>query len=262
MNQYKDLNPEIEYFVYSKRDTNWKLDDLMRIHSFLFILDGEARYEIEGKQYRVGKDNLIYIKPNTYRKATTERMNLVSIDFSLPDYCQLDLPVVLNICDITKYLPLFQELNNEWLKQGEAYQLKCKGLLLQILHLLFNEDGDRPKHRVVDDIKNYIIKNYASAISVNDIADVMGINSVYCGALFKKHEKCTINRYINHIRINHAASLIKTTNLNISEIAYLVGFNDIYYFSKTFKRLKGLSPSVFKNCSYMNDVFQSVDKAE
>jgi len=246
MNRYQNLDPQIDYFVYSERDANWTLDDRMMIHSFVFVLDGGAEYEIAGQIYKAGKNDLIYVRPGTCRKARTERMNFVAIDFYLKDNQELDLPSLLHICDITKYIYYFQELNNEWLKQGLEYQLKCKGLLILILHMLFTEVDERPRNKTVEDIKDYIIKNYLAPVSVEEIAQAMRISTVYCGALFKKYEKCTIKHYINQIRINQAISLIETSNMNISEIAYQTGFNDIYYFSKTFKRMVGLPPSDLK----------------
>lgn len=261
MDDYRNLDPQIDYFVYSERDTNWRLDDCMRKHSFVFVLDGAAEYELEGKIYRVRKNDLIYIKPNTHRKAKTEYMNFVAIDFCLKGNQELNLPILFHIFDITKYIYYFQELNSEWLKKGLEYRLKCKGLFILILHMLFTEVDEKPKNRTVEDIKNYIIKNYLSAVSVNEIAAKMGISAVYCGALFKKYEKCTISHYINQIRIHQAINLMETSNMNISEIAYQTGFNDIYYFSKIFKKTVGIPPSDFKKkaCVKVHETFKQRD---
>ena len=253
MNKYQDLNPQLNYFVYSERNINWSLHHLMEGHSFTFVLDGSAEYEIEGKIYQLEKNDLLYVRPDTLRKGKTRHMKVVAIDFTLSGVRDLNLPRVLHIYDITKYIPYFQEINTEWLKQGTEYRLKCKGLLILILHMLFTEMDNQPKNRTVEEIKNYIIKNYLSPISVNEIAEMQGISAVYCGAIFKKYEKCTINHYINQIRIHCAISLMETSTLNISEIAFQTGFNDIYYFSRTFKRIVGVPPSDFRKRSGIKD---------
>lgn len=55
----------------------------------------------------------------------------------------------------------------------------------------------------------------------------------------------TPNSFIRNIRLKKGMELLKTTDLNVSEVAYSVGFNDPNYFSKTFHKLFGKSPKVF-----------------
>jgi YesN/AraC family two-component response regulator len=54
------------------------------------------------------------------------------------------------------------------------------------------------------------------------------------------------NEYVRIIRLKKAAELLKTTGLNVSEVAYKVGFNDPFYFSKCFKEQFSISPVQFK----------------
>lgn len=130
--------------------------------------------------------------------------------------------------------------------RGFEYKLECKALTLLILQKLLQEENNKPINPKIAQIKNYIVKNYHNPITVADISEQLQMNPVYCGALFKKYLNCSIPYYINRIRIQQAITLMENTNLSISEIAYRVGFNDIYYFSKTFKKHKNLSPSDYK----------------
>jgi len=98
----------------------------------------------------------------------------------------------------------------------------------------------------IDIVKNYISNNYYKKLKIQDIADILNLSPVYTGALFKKYTGMSINEYINHIRINQAVSIMSSTNCTISETAYMCGFEDIFYFSRVFKKIKGVSPSVFK----------------
>ncbi len=59
-------------------------------------------------------------------------------------------------------------------------------------------------------------------------------------------------KYLNMMRINKAKELIEVTPLKFSEIAYLVGINDPYYFSKLFKKYTGLTPTQYTNRAKAN----------
>jgi len=94
-------------------------------------------------------------------------------------------------------------------------------------------------------VYNYILENYQQKISLEEAADLVAMTkSSFCRFL-KKHTKKTFSEIVNSIRINHACDLIINTNKNISTIGYEIGFNDISYFSRTFKNLTGQNPKVF-----------------
>ena len=246
MNKYHNLDPNLLYFVYTKRDTTWELNDWMASHAFTFILEGSVDYEIEGKKYTFGKNDLIYTCPGTFRKAKTKQMKVVAFDIDIPGVDDIGLPMSLHISDMTKYLPYFQSISDEWLKKGFEYRFKCKGLLIIILHMLFSEAHEQPRNKLVEDMKSYIVENYARPLSVNEIANFVGISTVYCGAIFNKYEGCTINFYINKIRINQAINYLENANMNITEIAHRTGFNDVYYFSRIFKKIAGVPPTYYR----------------
>jgi len=64
--------------------------------------------------------------------------------------------------------------------------------------------------------------------------------------VFKRHLKQSPISYLIGLRIERARNLLKTTDLSMSEVAALVGFNDISNFSRMFKELNGVSPSRFR----------------
>ena len=56
----------------------------------------------------------------------------------------------------------------------------------------------------------------------------------------------TVTEYIRHIRLESARDLLKTTDLNISQIVYTIGFSSRSYFSKIFREKYGITPNEFK----------------
>ena len=97
---------------------------------------------------------------------------------------------------------------------------------------------------VIDAIK-YIQFNYSSDISVDDIASAVGISRSHLYRVFISNLNQSPIDYLTEYRINEACSLIKNTNLSISEIAVSVGFFDQFYFSRVFKKIKKIPPSKY-----------------
>lgn len=96
--------------------------------------------------------------------------------------------------------------------------------------------------------RNFIIKNYTDKdLSNEDIANALKISRSVLYAKVKSIYGTTPNEIIKNLRISQAHKMIKENfNLNISEIAYTVGFNDSKYFSKLFKQTYGITPNEFR----------------
>jgi YesN/AraC family two-component response regulator len=96
-------------------------------------------------------------------------------------------------------------------------------------------------------IINYLNINYSKKISSSDIEKNFESNYDYLNRIFQKITGHTIFNYLNIVRITSAKELIITTPLKFSEIAYLVGIDDQYYFSKLFKKIVGITPTQYFN---------------
>lgn len=96
-------------------------------------------------------------------------------------------------------------------------------------------------------IMNYINSNYSNKISSADIQMIFESNYDYLNRMFQKTTGYTIFGYLNMIRITKAKELITSTSLKFSEIAYLVGIDDQYYFSRLFKKTTGMTPTQYYN---------------
>lgn len=246
MGIYDNLNVDIFYFVHNIRDTNWMLNDKIHYYDLTFFLDGQAEYIINDKIYNVSKGDVMLIKPNSIRYARTTRMHIACIDF-FTNGVDINLPPIFHIDNLAPYVELLNQFNNEWLKQHGEYKLKCKSIFYTILANLTSDQCSSRNNPIIENIKQYITDNYNKNISLNDISNHIKLNPVYCGALFKKEENCTISQYLNRIRVNAATTLLKNSHLSVGDVAFEVGFNDIYYFSKIFKKITGVCPSSFKH---------------
>jgi len=91
----------------------------------------------------------------------------------------------------------------------------------------------------------YIQYNYANNIDVSEIADHVGLSRSHLYRIFVKHLSLSPNEYLTQYRINQACTLLRTSGLSVGEIAGSVGFDDQLYFSRVFKKVKGVPPSQY-----------------
>jgi len=83
--------------------------------------------------------------------------------------------------------------------------------------------------------------------SVEDLADKLGVSRVQLYRKVKAIIGINISDHINNVKLEKAAELLKSNNMNISEIAYALGFSSPNYFSTAFKNKFGISPKEYKS---------------
>lgn len=92
----------------------------------------------------------------------------------------------------------------------------------------------------------YIKENYNKKISLSDMAKSVNMSTKYFNNFFKKSTNLTPFEFLMQYRIEQACIQLMQTDINVTDIAYNVGFNDLSYFINIFKRYKGTSPLKFK----------------
>ncbi len=130
------------------------------------------------------------------------------------------------------------------LKPNESFsnQLLLDQLVKELLIHLSNENHPKQNHKLTG-IMEYIEQNYFNPLSLSSISEKFSFSESYVARLFKKELNCKPSEYINNVRISVAIELLLTTEISVTEISDKVGYSDVYYFSKTFKRIVGCSPS-------------------
>ncbi len=96
-------------------------------------------------------------------------------------------------------------------------------------------------------ILSYIEGNYASHLTLQDLARQFGVNYSYLSQLFKKATNQTFEKHLAHIRLTHARRLLSDTHMPIADIAEQVGFRDYHYFCTAFKRSCSMTPSQYRD---------------
>lgn len=119
--------------------------------------------------------------------------------------------------------------------------------LLSILIEQYRSFFGCKRHWLIDKIIDYINENYASSLTMRDVAETFYLNPSYFCKLFKEETNITFTNYLMSIRVEKAKVLMKDSSLKIYDIASAVGYTNVQYFSTVFKEIEGITPSQFRS---------------
>lgn len=121
------------------------------------------------------------------------------------------------------------------------------GASFQTVYNDVNEDKSKEiQNQIILKAVQYINQNYQSDISLTEMAERYYMNPSYFGRLFKMHVKESFIDYLIKIRMQKAADLLENTNMKISDVAKTVGYPDLNYFIRLFKRRMGETPGEYR----------------
>lgn len=110
-----------------------------------------------------------------------------------------------------------------------------------------NEEKDEiAENQLVKRAEDYILEHYMEPVTLNEVAEKLGVSKGYVSTLFTQNRKCGFVDYLNYVRVERACSYLEQNYFKIYEIAYKVGFQDEKYFAKVFKKIKSMSPKEYR----------------
>ncbi|SDB29178.1 response regulator [Eubacterium oxidoreducens] len=110
-----------------------------------------------------------------------------------------------------------------------------------------NSNQTMTSNKIIADALAYMEENYKENLSLQNVADAIGISKNYLSNLFKKELDITFVNYLTGLRIERAKELLKEGSLKMYEVAEAVGYNDYAYFSQIFKKHTGVTLSAFRS---------------
>ncbi|WP_024347976.1 response regulator [Lacrimispora indolis] len=138
----------------------------------------------------------------------------------------------------------FSEMYEHCINLDQAFELLEETIIRTLLKVL-----NHLKSREIKPVayaKHYIEKNKGIDIKLEELAKNAGFSYSYFSYLFKKETGKTLTEYIQMVRIETAKKLLVEKERNVSEIAELVGYSDIKFFTKQFKKTLGVSPNEYR----------------
>lgn len=155
--------------------------------------------------------------------------------------------------DLMPYEQLLEELYEIASAQDYVRDMRIFEKLASLLTLLMEESWNPEnsrrtslKRQNLQNVKEYLDRHYMEKLQLDRLAEQFYINKFYLTRIFKEQFGVSINSYLLQIRITHAKQLLRFTDRTIEAIGRECGIEDANYFSRTFKKVEGISPGEFR----------------
>lgn len=244
-------------YVTPKRRTNdvsrGRLD-----YYLLYVTDGGLEIFTDGEPIIVGVNSLVVFPPRKgYKHRTIVDNGPLSyfwvhftgsqVEKILSD-CGIKLfPEINQASAINSIFSRFQKLFEGFAKKDRFRDLDLSALLSRLLV----EAGRAIESRYTDNISlaksiRYINEFYNTQIKISQLAKIENVCMTTYNLHFKKQLGITPTQYITKLRIDSAVELLESSDQTVQEISELCGFTDANFFTRTFKKVKGVSPTAYR----------------
>ncbi len=129
-------------------------------------------------------------------------------------------------------------------EQNNFHAILMQALYLSLQNMdIQSTDQTSFQQQIAGQVKYHIDNHFTSDISVEDLARMFHYSPCHLNLLFRRQTGIPIHRYLLEKRLEKAELLLKTTNMEVKQAAYAVGFKDPLYFSRIFRRYRAIPPS-------------------
>lgn len=241
---YEDCKPSHSYGPTAR--------DYYLVH---FIFSGKGTLEIYGKTHELSAGQGFFIPlgtPTTYTADEKDPWFYGWVGFS-GEHSNQQIALrglsndkfIFNFTDCDQVLESLKRLVASYGKEGNGFSAISK--LFELFSFINPEhDSSLLQSGVINEVILDIEKNYAKDVSVEDLSKKYNISRSQLFRLFKTKLDISPQQYIKHYRINHAADLLRRTELTIGQVMEQSGFSNISNFSRQFKSVYGRSPKDFR----------------
>lgn len=252
-------------------------------HNYLevnYILSGEVKEIIDGKEVYLEKGEVVFLNKNSNHEIFPCEENDILINFIiLPEFFDILFPFMDKDGLIKRFLTDLLSNNNEnnsiifhsanclqvqniimnilacFEEKDDYFENVLQQYFLLLIYELANhvENAEETKQSNYESVLlvktyNYIESNYASA-SLFDLSEMLGESYDYISKKIKKISGKTFKNLVEEQRIKVAKTLLKNTKINIDDIAYHIGYNNLTFFYKLFRNNVGMTPLEYRNSS-------------
>lgn len=265
-NSYKATEKElVSLSVYNvgfqKCDSLYQWGPGVRDHYLIhYIISGKGTYTVNGHTYelKAGDSFLVYPNSEVIYCADQEEpweytwvgftgsdasMILQATDFSKKKPCIINTP---SGEDIKRQLLHIYDARGNSFEHAVEMTGRLYTALALFMHSATHSSSQNTSQTYVQKGIEYITANYSYPITVEDIADYVGLSRSQLFRSFQNVLEVSPKEYLTDFRIKQACYLLENTNLSITAIANSIGFDNSLYFSKSFHKNKGMSPKEYR----------------
>ena len=224
-------------------------------YMLLYIYKGCGNFLLNGQWQTIPAGNIVLYSPSEPQIFTYYAKDVPQVywmHFTGTEISSLLETYQIKNCYIGENKPLkklFDEIILELQLQKPLFQDVTTGLfrkMLPFIHRLYlSQFSSHENNDLIDQLIVKLNHEYMESWNISAMASFCNLSDDYFSHQFKKLTGYAPMQYLNNLRIEEAKTLLLTENLNISEVAALVGYKDPMYFSRAFKKATGTSPKMF-----------------
>lgn len=248
------------YITYTKYENDWP--SFLHTHPFteLFLVTGGVGdFYVENNIYPLKKGDFILVNPNTtHTEKSDEKKPLeyiaVAVDnfsLTLNDSNHFIFNCINKYADIIRYMDsMLAEQQGDKLYSNRICQNILEIILIEILRITKLNVDTEPTINASKEcfkLKKYLDSNYASKITIDDLARLSNLNKYYLIHSFNKYFGSSPINYLCGIRIRAAKELLANSDYSIAQIAQSAGFSSQSYFTQCFMKDCSISPSAYRH---------------
>ena len=226
-----------------------------------FISEGSIDIISNGESYHLEQNCYMFFDKNetyTLKNDCDKPVTLYIITYLLPESIMYHSDFGMEKfgeLDKNSIIPsLISRLFITWLERKAGYIVKCRSIFYNIIYNLMVTANDSilnlDEYSKLQNAIRYIHSNYTDNIKIEDLCSVSNYSPTHIRRLFLKFHGISPVKYITKYRIEQAVLLLGYNDLSVTQIAHKVGFNDICYFSKIFKKVTGYTPLEYKTRNF------------
>lgn len=266
-----DANVQILIAGYFPCKPDWKIPLAKASNDCLFFIEkGTGWVDYEGKRIDIRPGDLFLFKRDNFHELGHDKHNPLSVysvlfyfdqhDGRRPlDWLNLSRRIHLNAKEQKEIINIYKDIIDNFKTNKPENDLHAKiNLFKLIINVLTWEKQKPSKDKVADDNKNvknisrtkdaitYIYQHINQAVTVSELSDLCHLTPSHFTKMFKKETGENPKDFINKVKMNHAKSLMISTDKTILQICKEIGISDSFYFSRAFKKMTGLAPTEFR----------------
>ncbi len=223
----------------------------------IYVDDGEGVVVCDFEEHAISRGDIFIINSDVLHSMRTDgymSFYYLIIDSSFCKMNGLNVSTILFDGKIRDSwaISMFGAILRTYTEEGKFYSAKVRAKVLDFLVYLCEKYGneiserERRRDKNFDNIRSAIIHirdHIREKLSVDELSQLSGMSKYHFIREFKRITHYTPVMYINIVRIEMARRLIGEKNLSIGEISEKCGFDNVSYFTKTFKKYTGITPS-------------------
>jgi len=283
----EDIDPYIRYPHLFEVKKGFPLPSRLAYdYRLMYIYDGNGYVIVDNTKYEAEKGSLFIWRPGisySLQPGDESGLSIIGINFDFThNSSKISYPIPpenIEIFDEEKITEIIQfddleafngliflksmqsfesllfDIINEFTMHKRFFMQKVRGHFLFMLgdiarHVTATFTDKEGVNHKVDLILDYIRENYARSITNKEVAEHFNFHPVYINRLIVKYTGTSLHQYLIDYRISMAINLLQNSGKSVTEIAYEVGFKDVNYFSKYFKKIVGMSPRNYVVAGY------------